>query len=54
MIYYIQKEKGDRNMDNPLSWFILLCIVIYFGVHFAKRAFEEMEERKNHKRDDEW
>lgn len=41
-------------MDSPLSWFILLCVAIYFGARFARRAFEEMEERKNHEWDDEW
>lgn len=41
-------------MDSPLSWFILLCLAIIAGVWFAKRALEEMEERKNHEWDDEW
>lgn len=41
-------------MDSPLSWFILVCITICFDAWFAKRAFDELEERNNHEWDDEW
>lgn len=41
-------------MDSPLSWFVLLCLAICFGMRLARRAFDEMEERKNHEWDDKW
>lgn len=40
--------------DNPVSWFILLCVVIYFGVYFVKQALKEIEERERENKDDEW
>lgn len=39
-------------VDNPISWFILLCFAIVVGVWFAKKVLNEIEERK--RENDDW
>lgn len=39
-------------VDNPISWLILLCLAIIVGVWFAKKVFDEIEERK--RENDDW
>jgi hypothetical protein len=39
-------------VDNPISWFVLLCLAIAAGVWLAKKIFEEFEERK--RENDDW
>lgn len=39
-------------VDNPISWFILLCLAIIAGVWLAKKVFDEIEERK--RENDDW
>ena len=34
-------------MDNPVSWFILLCLVIIVGIWFTKKALDELEAKKH-------
>lgn len=41
-------------MDNPVSWFVLLCLAIFAGVWFVKQVFEEKEKRNNYEWDDKW
>lgn len=39
-------------VDNPVSWFILLCLAIAAGVWFTKKVLNEIEERK--RENDDW
>jgi ABC-type bacteriocin/lantibiotic exporter with double-glycine peptidase domain len=32
--------------DNPLSWFILMCIFFYFLYRFLRQVINELEEQK--------
>ena len=32
--------------DNPVSWLALLFLAVIVGVWLAKKAFDEIEERK--------
>lgn len=34
-------------MDNPVSWFVLLCLVIIAMIRFAKKALDELEAKKH-------
>lgn len=34
-------------IDNPVSWLVLLFLAVIVGVWFAKKAFDEIEERKS-------
>lgn len=39
-------------VDNPVSWFILLCLAIAAGVWLAKKILNEIDERK--RENDDW
>jgi len=50
---FIENRKGEQKMvDNPISWFILLCLAIAAGVWFAKKILNEIDERK--RENDDW
>ena len=52
VIIIIENKERKLKMDNPISWFILLCIAIYAGVWFAKKVFNEIDKRK--RENDDW
>ena len=38
--------KGEAAMDNPVSWAILVILVIFFAIWFVRKCEEEIEKNK--------
>lgn len=41
-------------MDNPASWFILLCAAIFIAAWFARKCNQEIEENRRENDDFFW